>query len=367
MGKKFVAGSMVFFLLSNTYTKAEKPFVADHARYNPLSYICQRTTSQILIDGSLDEADWQAAEWTEDFQDIQGSALPTPPFRTRVKMLWNNAYLYVAAEMEESHIWGSITQRDAVIFHDNDFEIFLDPTGDTHNYLEYEVNALGTVWDLLLTKPYRDGGRIVNNWDINGLKQAIRINGTLNMPEDRDEGWTLEMAIPISAVQEVCHRRPPREGDLWRINFSRVQWHTEVKDGHYHKKKDDQGKNLPEENWVWSPQGAIDMHRPEFWGFLYFSESKVGQTPIPFVMPNDEYLKWALRNIYYRQRTFMATHHRPGTLEDLEMESIQLSGQLLAPEMLIMGQQYLARIRLPDSKTEWYIRNDGLVWKESIQ
>src|SRR5690554_1468237 len=148
MGKKLAAESMVLFLLISTYTKAEKPFVADNGRYNPLSYICQRTTSQILIDGSLDEADWQAAEWTEDFQDIQGSALPAPAFRTRVKMLWDDAYLYVAAEMEEPQLWGSITQRDAVIFHDNDFEIFIDPTGDTHNYLEYEVNALGTVWDL---------------------------------------------------------------------------------------------------------------------------------------------------------------------------------------------------------------------------
>lgn len=367
MGKTLVTGSMILFLLISHYIKAEKPFVADNTRYNPLSYICQRTTSQILIDGSLDEADWQAAEWTEDFQDIKGSELPAPHLRTRVKMLWDDTYLYVAAELEEPHIWGSITQRDAVIFHDNDFEIFIDPIGDTHNYLEYEVNALGTVWDLLLTKPYRDGGRVVNNWDIKGLKQAIVINGTMNKPDDRDEGWTLELAIPLSTIKEVSHRNQSKEGDLWRINFSRVQWHTDVRNGQYHKKKDDQGKNLPEENWVWSTQGVIDMHRPEFWGFLYFSETKVGQQPKPFVMPTDEYLKWVLRNIYYRQRSFIATHKRPGTLEEIEMESILLAGQLLTPEMVILGQQYLARIQSPNSKTGWYIRNDGLVWKESIE
>ncbi len=366
MRTKIGARGMVLFLLISLPIKADKPFVADNARYNPLSYTCQRATSPILINGSLDEADWLAAQWTEDFKDIQGSAMPAPTFRTRVKMLWDDNYLYVAAELEEPHIWGTITERDAVIFHDNDFEIFIDPTGDTHNYLEYEVNALGTVWDLLLTKPYRDGGMVVNNWDIKGLKQATAINGTLNMPGDGDEGWTLEMAIPLSVIKEVNRRHQPKEGDLWRINFSRVQWHTEISDGEYIKKKDSQGKRLTEENWVWSPQGVIDMHRPEFWGFLHFSETAAGQATEPFVMPDDEYLKWALRNIYYRQRTFMAHHKRPGTLEEIEMERIQMAEQILVPEMVSLGQQYMARIKLPGTKICWLIRNDGFVWKETI-
>ena len=48
------------------------------------------------------------------------------------------------------------TQHDAVIFHNNDFEVFIDPDGDTHNYYELEINALNTVWDLFITKPYRE-------------------------------------------------------------------------------------------------------------------------------------------------------------------------------------------------------------------
>ncbi len=60
------------------------------------------------------------------------------------------------------------TARDSVIFHDNDFEVFVDPDGDTHAYYELEVNALGTQWDLMLIKPYRDGGRAIDAWDIAG-------------------------------------------------------------------------------------------------------------------------------------------------------------------------------------------------------
>ena len=71
--------------------------------------------------------------------------------------------------MEDPHVWATITARDAVIFKDNDFEIFLDPDGDTHNYYELEVNAFGTEWDLLF-KPYHDDNKVViDSWDIPGL------------------------------------------------------------------------------------------------------------------------------------------------------------------------------------------------------
>ncbi|HQI44441.1 MAG TPA: hypothetical protein PK949_10040, partial [Dysgonamonadaceae bacterium] len=63
----------------------------------------------------------------------------------------------------------------------------------------------------------------------------------------------------------------PSAGDQWRVNFSRVEWHTNIENGKYVKKKDPvSGKPLPEENWVWSPQGVVDMHRPEMWGFVHF-------------------------------------------------------------------------------------------------
>ena len=84
----------------------------------------------------------------------------------------------VAAEMDEPDVWGVLTERDSVIFHDNDFEIFIDPDGDTHAYYELEVNALGTPWDLMLITPYRDGGPAIHAWDIAGLQVGVRVRGT---------------------------------------------------------------------------------------------------------------------------------------------------------------------------------------------
>jgi len=232
----------------------------------PREYTCHRTAGEIVIDGKPDEPSWRSAPATEAFIDIEGGDRPKPRFSTRARMLWDDRYFYVTAEMEEPHVWATLTKRDSVIFHDNDFEIFIDPDGDRQDYYELEINALNTVWDLLLPKTYKDGGKARNEWDIEGLRTAVHIDGTLNDAGDLDRGWSVELAIPWKALAEYAHKpAPPRDGDRWRINFSRVEWRHEIVDGAYRKIP-----GTKEDNWVWSPQGAIDMHRPEMWGIVKF-------------------------------------------------------------------------------------------------
>jgi len=232
----------------------------------PKTYLCGRAATPIHIDGRLDEAGWRAAPWSDDFVDIEGDRKPRPRFRTRVKMLWDATHLYIATEMEEPHVWGTLTQHDAVIFHDNDFEVFLDPNGDRLEYYELEINALNTTWDLFLPKPYKDGGKARNEWEIAGLRSAVHVDGTLNDPRDTDRGWTLEIALPWKALGEYAHGpAPPVPGSQWRINFSRVEWEHEIVAGRYRKVA---GKK--EDNWVWSPQGVVNMHVPEKWGYVRF-------------------------------------------------------------------------------------------------
>ena len=74
-------------------------------------------------------------------------------------------------------------------------------------------------------------------------------------PTDTDRGWTLEIAYPLTAFNSRQQVPPPVPGTIWRINFSRVEW----KPG-----------NPKEDNWVWSPQGVINMHVPDRWGYLHF-------------------------------------------------------------------------------------------------
>ena len=174
---------------------------------DPKSYWCQRL-DQVVIDGNLDE--WSNVAWTDYFQDIEGAGKPEPRFKTRAKMAWNNDYLFIAAELEEPHVWATLTKRDTIIFYDNDFEVFIDPDGDNHHYYELEVNALETAWDLLLTMPYRDFGHVIDSWDISGLDVGVAIQGTLNNPEDQDQGWTVELALPFRVLEECNSKGVPR-------------------------------------------------------------------------------------------------------------------------------------------------------------
>jgi len=232
----------------------------------PRSYLCHRTLTPLAIDGRINEPPWSLAPWTEDFVDIEGDAKGKPRFRTRAKMLWDEKHFYIAAELAEPHVWATLKQHDAVIFEDNDFEVFVDPNGDTKEYFEFEMNAFNTGWDLFLDKPYRFGGKADNGWEMPGLQTAVHVRGTLNDPSDRDTGWTLEIAMPWSAFGERARMRlPPRPGDLWRVNFSRVEWRHEVQNGRYRRVA-----GTKEDNWVWSPQGSINMHIPEQWGFVRF-------------------------------------------------------------------------------------------------
>ncbi|MCP4290626.1 MAG: carbohydrate-binding family 9-like protein [bacterium] len=293
----------------------------------PRHYICQRTTSDITIDGNLQDSAWKEAPWTEEFLDIQGPRHPVPRHKTTVKMLWDDQYLYIAAHMLEPHVQATLTERDAVIYHDNDFEVFIDPDGDNHLYYELEINALETVWDLLLIKPYRDGAPAVNAWDIQGLQSAVHVNGTLNNPNDKDQGWDLEIAIPFEVLAQCAGRpSPPESGHIWRMNFSRVQWRHNIVDGHYEKMIDPEtGKSFPEDNWVWSPQGLIAMHYPENWGEVLFVDEKYNGNADRTINSNREHdsinSARALMDVYYAQKQWYEKHNQfASTVEKLETE-----------------------------------------------
>lgn len=339
----------------------EREFVSNEY-VSPRGYVCCRAEVPIKIDGRLDDAPWTQAPWTDDFVDIEGSMKPRPRLRTRVKMLWDDKYFYIGAELEEPHVWGTLTEHDSVIFQDNDFEVFIDPDGDNHEYAEFEINALNTGWDLLLTKPYRDGGRALNSWEIPGLKTAVHVDGTLNDPRNRDRGWSIEIAFPWKVLGELASRpQAPRNGDQWRVNFSRVEWKHQVIDGKYRRTP-----QTKEDNWVWSPQYIVDMHRPETWGYVQFSTSKPAQAA--FKPDPAGPVRQLLHRIYYAQGAFRAKHGRYASrLNELGIETAGIEGLAADPTIEVTGSGFeaTAAVQLPGSRRQaWHIRQDSRNWKD---
>jgi hypothetical protein len=308
----------------------------------PRSYVCYRAAKPPRIDGKLDDAAWRAAPWTDYFVDIEGDKKPRPRFKTRVKMLWDDDYFYVGAELEDPHVWATLTQHDSVIFQDNDFEVFLDPDGDNHNYMEYEINALGTDWDLFLNKPYKDLGKADNNWEIRGLKKAVHVNGTLNDPGDTDKGWTVTLALPWKVLGKTGKVPfPPKDGTQWRVNFSRVQWKHEVVQGKYQKIK-----GLPEDNWVWSPQYAVNMHRPETWGYVQFSTAPVGKAR--FRPDPTGPARHVLHQVLYAQHAFKREHGRwAKNLHELGLEKLTHPSLRAPPKLEVQGHSFTVTATVP--------------------
>ena len=238
-------------------------------------------------------------------------------------MMWDRTHLYLAARMEsDREVRATYTERNSPIFHeDSDFEAFVDPAGSNASYKEMEVNALGTVWNLLLDRPYADGGtehsgRVASPgdgnryWDAGGQAIAARVvEGRANVappPPPSDGGfrvvWEAEVAL---AHSDTLARHPwgerPEVGGRWRINFSRVE----------------EGGGV---NWTWQPQrtwdpgagrhsGHVDMHRPDAWGYVVFAGPDGGDggggggggIPPPEVRDPDWPARLAAMNVYYAQ------------------------------------------------------------------
>ena len=282
----------------------------------PRNYIAYKTSNgSIKIDGDLNEEAWDEVEWTDLFLDIEGSVKPKPRFNTRVKMRYDDSNLYIGAYLEEPHVCAFLTEKNSVIYHDNDFEIFVDPDWSSHQYTEFEINAFNTIWGLLIINPYRDSYNIINPYPFDKLKTAVKIYGTINDPSDIDEGWSIEIALPWETLRQFAGEakrgvfnkiNPPSNGDIWRINFSRVEWQYDIIDNKYVKKL------CPEDNWVWSPQYEINMHKPESFGFVQFSDSMVNKDK--FVFPET---RWNIQNvlfwIYKAQKNYFIKYNKYAT------------------------------------------------------
>ena len=61
--------------------------------HSPSTTLSSSISPAVTIDGNLEKDFWSDVDWTDDFVDIATSA--RPKFQTRVKMKWDDEFLYV--------------------------------------------------------------------------------------------------------------------------------------------------------------------------------------------------------------------------------------------------------------------------------
>ncbi len=258
-------------------------------------YTALRVPEPLTIDGRLDKPSWQQAPKSPRFVDLI-TGRPTI-HDTRAAVLWDDNYLYVGFWVEEPFVEARLTERDSLIWSENDVELFI---AGQDGYYEFEINALGTIYEALFlwedgyerggygrmpglsrTAPgakswngvgftnHPRGSRIgFFEWDLPGIRTAVTVDGTINDSSDRDRGWTVEIALPWSGLHLLAQGDgravPPRDGDTWRMDFSRFNTYREAKPA------EDSG------GWAMNAHGIWDSHIPELFPYVHFSTEVVG-------------------------------------------------------------------------------------------
>ena len=177
-------------------------------------YEVKRAVAPIVIDGKLDDPSWKTAasiQFVFPWESQTGAKQ-----NTVAKLLWDDQYLYVGYECQDTDIVAVHTERDDPTYRDDAVEIFINPKpSQTGLYFGLEMNARAVLYDYLMY----DASYAMKRFNLSGVKLLTNIRGTLNARGDQDSGWTLEVAIPWENFEELAKR--PVNGTIWTANLNR--------------------------------------------------------------------------------------------------------------------------------------------------
>lgn len=222
----------------------------------------RRATSPVRLDGRGTDRAWSRAQRTP--------AWSHPSTGERVeggdawaKMLWDDTYLYVLMHARDPDVWATFTERDANLWDEEVLEFYFDGSGEGQNYLELQVNPLGTIFDAVFPRPDNrdlDAARSIN---LEGLEVAAHVSGTTDDRSDADRSWSVEVRVPLTSLPGLAPT-PPGDGDEVRLNFYR-----------YDRPADQDGPTTA----AWSPVGPGSFHNPPRFGVGVFRGEAGGGTP----------------------------------------------------------------------------------------
>jgi glucose/arabinose dehydrogenase/mono/diheme cytochrome c family protein len=193
----------------------------------PESFECRWADTPITIDGRADEEAWKHAQVIDHFYlPWLGKAARPARTATKARLLWDPEYLYFFADMEDTDLYALEKEHDGSTWEDDVFELFVKPAEDKPGYYEFEVNAAGTLLDMFL--PRRGSGgyrRFKKDGDFH-VDAKVRLRGTLNHWQDRDDGWSVEGRIPWRDFLRTGGR--PEPGENWKFALCRCDYSVDL-------------------------------------------------------------------------------------------------------------------------------------------
>ncbi|PID39823.1 MAG: hypothetical protein CSA65_06750 [Proteobacteria bacterium] len=215
--------------------------------------VATKSAKPVTIDGKLDDPVWAKAQWSPYFVNTLTGSRVTE--QTRAKVAWDEKNLYLAFDVKDNDVWGSLKKRDDKLWTQEAIEVFIDANGDGKDYIELQVSPAGVIFDSYLAA-YRKND---NAWN-SGLKVKVKVDGTLNKRDDKDKGWIVEMALPLADAKgkSKAELKPPKLATVWRVNFFRME----------------SPKKRTQVAAAWSPPLVGDFHKLDRFGELVFGDAE---------------------------------------------------------------------------------------------
>lgn len=183
---------------------------------------------------------WQAAE-TAVIDSAPWDGFTPCPYRTEVKLLYTGEAIYVNFKTDERPLLATRTERNSDVCNDSCMEFFIKPGKNFEEYMNFEVNPIGT---MLLSKRF-DRYR-THHVDVDDSIFEIRSVITKKY-------WNLYYKIPFSFLKSEYGSFD----DVMYGNFYKCSGNPDIE--HY-------------ASWNLVETPKPDFHRPEFFGELIFEK-----------------------------------------------------------------------------------------------
>ncbi len=178
-------------------TVARGPQWQAHKRQQPIS-----------IDGHLDERDWATAAVVTLGPYKVGT--PEPQQKTQVRLLWDEAAVYVAFDVDDDDPFSPYTNNDDPLYDSEALELFIDADGDQDVYVELQASPT----DLRFDAAFAGGPR-------KNMDRAFNADVVVKS-DKRPGGYVQEWRIGTASLRDIPVGEPA-VGARWRINVFRLE------------------------------------------------------------------------------------------------------------------------------------------------
>ena len=171
--------------------RAEAALSASIARGDPVLRV-PHVPGSITLDGDMDDPGWVKSPGparTGAF--VLASGHEARPY-SNTRIVWGDGYLYLALYGADEDIESHTDEPDSPLLLEDAFHIVFSRPG-----VEYviDVSPKAVVTDAIR----KDGGAWDFAWS-SGAHVSKEMDGTINDPNNTDEEWAIEMAIPFESL-----------------------------------------------------------------------------------------------------------------------------------------------------------------------